>query len=304
MNDQSEEQLNRLIHAYNSQENEFFDNCEENGDLQNNSIQIRIFEQKLKSTNKNQTFQNLQSLKTFKIEQQNQLEDYKTPAVSTQIANYKQLDQINQTKNEPIIKSIKDQIEELKFEEKILENEHIETAFSDALSKNKHMINQIQQETRQIDQLQSKKDELEKEVEKLKLLQDLKNAKKTENSDNSIDIREKVRQNEEKLTDLSVKINILEMTLAKNIKLFKRELPEFESIDVLLASGSNWKGRSEKITLLKSKIELLKAEKSSQPSTDAESISSASVKKPFIGLSEKRMQELKIIKTENEGLVE
>ena len=67
-------------------------------------------------------------------------------------------------------------------------------------------------------------------------------------------------QLEKKITKLRNENQVLKGDLDKSTKLLEREIGEIINLDEMLREDSQWKGRAQKIELLKSRIKKLKQE--------------------------------------------
>ena len=69
-----------------------------------------------------------------------------------------------------------------------------------------------------------------------------------------IDDAKKVKDLEKRITKMRNENQALEIKLNKAEKILERELGEIVDIDQLVREDSNWKGRAQKIELLKAKL--------------------------------------------------
>lgn len=266
MADFAEEQLNRLITAYNSKENPEIEELMESDFLGNESQEIQEFENKFKKP-KSSKLQKAPKQTNLEIQNRKLLvADYKTPNTRN---NYQELEPV-ETETEISQKphlSLQEQINQLKFEDELCKNEHFEFGLSEACVSNKNLIVQIKNERNQQTEIVKQTVASSQIIATLHLKLELKNAQNSENREKTVQAKQGLNKTEEKLTSQTLKLNILENSLGKIAKVLRREIPEIDCFDVSSKPDLVWKGRFEQMEILKSKLENLKIGKESTASS-------------------------------------
>lgn len=85
--------------------------------------------------------------------------------------------------------------------------------------------------------------------------------------DSSAGLKKKIKKQDERIVKLRNDAQKYKIDLDKAIKIIEREVGEGQSIDEILKSDSNWKGRAQKVEMLKSKLKKLKLENGDTIST-------------------------------------
>lgn len=300
MRENTEEQLNRLISAYNTRENDLLFDSVDSVEANNQINEIRNFERKLKPG---------------KISNHNKLQHHEwisTDKTSDSLKgrqkgtdNHKLFGNFTEPTSERIENiekemTLQQQIDELKSEELLLKNEYIENAFRTACGSNLNLIDQVKMEKTTKAILEKNIQKINEELEVLKLKSQLKSQDQIQSMEKQDELKQLIHKSEEKLVELNLKLSILEITNGKNLKLFKREFPELGRLDAIVKSDKLWKGRASEIEHIKSQIDQFKSASSAK---DIDLKPNIIPKKNFVGVSEQKIQEIENQRSENESLV-
>ena len=321
---QAEEQLNRLINAYNSKENQPEEEVDE---MMRASMDIANFEMKFKkhpksSVKKQEPKTRSTAANTTSIQSEMKLNRdlferiYIPPLPENLKTQFRQedlkrdLDKAQETQLSSIqdklgsmsLNELKEQIERLKFEEENIKNEPLEKRLRDAGMKNKNLGLIAQKERASRIDVENQKAALEKQIEELKIK--LKMASEPEGDDKRqlMEYKLKAQHLEEKLSILNLKLTSNENELAKCMKIIKSEVGDFQSLDEALRAENNWKGRAQKIEILKAKVHQLKTTLAEFKTPEQDPGSINALKKKSLVTSEAKIQEILNLKNENEFL--
>jgi hypothetical protein len=322
---QAEEQLNKLINAYNFQENQ---PDEEVDEMMRASLDIAAFEMRFKkippkSSAKKQeprtisTAANTTSItKHAKLNQELFDKIYIPPLPENLKTQFRQeelrrdLEKVQETQMPSIqdklgsmsLNELREQIERLKIEEESIKNEPFEKRIREAGLKNKNLGMMLQKERVSRIELETQKIALEKQIDELKIKLKMAVEPESEDKRQMMEYKLKVQHLEEKVSILNLKLTTNENELAKCVKIIKSEVGYFQSLDEVLRAENNWKGRAQKIEILKAKVHQLKTTLAEFKMPEVESSSANTLKKKSLVTSETKIQELLNLKGENELL--
>lgn len=320
----AEEQLNKLINAYNTKENQPDEDVDE---MMRASMDIAAFEMKFKkppkSSAKKQEPRTLSTtanttsiLNDVKLNRDLFDKIYIPPLpenLKTQFRHEdlkRDLEKVQETQVPSIqdklssmsLNELKEQIERLKIEEENIKNEPFEKRIRDAGMKNKNLGLMLQKERVTRIEIETQKVALDKQIEELKIK--LKMASEPESDDKRqlMEYKLKAQHLEEKLSILNLKLTTNENELAKCIKIIKSEVGDFQSLDEIIRAENNWKGRAQKIEILKAKVHQLKTTLAEFKIPEQDPASANAMKKKSLVSSEAKIQEILNLKNENEVL--
>ena len=260
MTDFAEEQLNRLITAYNSKENPEIQELMASDFMGNESQEIQEFENKFKKTKSSKLQKAPKQINIEFQKRKSLVADYKIPNMRNNYQESEPVETETEMSEKPHL-SLQEQINQLKFEDELCNNEHLEFGLSEACVSNKNLIVQIKNERNQQTEMMKQTVASNQIIATLHLKLELKSAQNSENREKTVQAKEGLSKTEEKLTSQTLKLNILENSLGKIAKVLRREIPEIDCFDVSLKPDLIWKGRFEQMEILKSKLENLKIEK-------------------------------------------
>jgi len=261
MGDSSDEQLNRLISAYNTWGKEEGGRTRDWDTSDNPSLEIGRFEERIGKSR-------LRESKKLKEEPQglsrdteeSQRADYLNPALPSQTSDPQTVRDKSggELATSP---TLQEQIEQLQFEEEAQAQQHFETGFGEAATKNKALQTQIKNERNSKNKLLDNLEEENGNLKDLRLKLELKEAEHFEARQKVTFLKTEISVIEHTSAHCTSKLVGAEANLVKYAKVFKREFPEAESIESLLRSESNWRGRFEKLKQIESKIAHLQTER-------------------------------------------
>ena len=255
----SEDQLNKLISAYNDD----YDNPNAEDEMQSSMLQLDVFEKKLKNRETSAYKPRIQETEKKPVQTAQKFSDVKIPELPDHVrrrVTAQRLTSIQETEDAQltVIREEKapkvDSGAEVQY---LTDSEAVDKKLKELICKNKGLSLALQKEQTGSSVLKEQVERLTRQVEELKRVAGGSNEQLTQKR--LEEMGEKCRKAEEKGASLNLRVTSLESELAKALKALKREVGERADIDELLREDGGWVGRAQQIEVLRAKIQRLQS---------------------------------------------
>ena len=263
----SEEQLNKLISAYNDD----YEPLDEDEGMRKSMLQIAEFEEKLRGKASMQSEPRPQKTEKSSTKPLHHFEQIRIPELPLHMKKRIAEDKLSEMekserKRELEVQKTPESRPESKQElqvQYITDSEAVDKKLKELVAKHKGANLALQKEQTANSQLKDQVEKLNRKVEELKKIavgghEQALGQKIDEQA-------EKIKKTEEKNASLGLRVNSLEAELAKALKALRREVGEKVDLDDILREDGNWVGRAQQIEVLKAKVQRLRAKAEGVP---------------------------------------